>query len=211
MSRVVPYVSSKKAKDYINMRMEQLKDHDVDVWFGRGKRVCLEGGYAHGYFCEDPRELRVATGSEFKIWFPVFVHETCHFDQWREQAPIWTSDQIHGTCPYMILDHQATLVRKNVPLTIDAARAIRAVEEDCERRAIKQIKEYDLPINLKFYSKTANAYMYLHNMYGITQRWQNKKFSYMNPRILDAMPSEFQESFDDMPMDYIKLYHECGF
>lgn len=212
MSRVIPHVINNKVRDYLDMRMAQLVENDVDVWFGQGKTISLDGSRGvSGYFCQEPRELRVATGKPADIWFPVFIHETCHFDQWREGSSVWSNDTLHGQCVYGILDHQSKLIRRNVPLSIDAARVIRGIEEDCERRSVREIEKYDLPIDVSHYIKTANSYLYLHNLVGITQRWGKKGFSYQNKKILDIMPDTFQDNYDDMPLEYVKVYHECGY
>jgi hypothetical protein len=45
-----------------------------------------------GYFDDETKTFSVRTGKDFDIWFPTFIHEYCHFLQWREnkfRTPLW--------------------------------------------------------------------------------------------------------------------------
>jgi hypothetical protein len=67
---------------------------------------------------------------------------------------------------------------------------IRAMERDCEKRAIKVIKQFNLQIDTKLYAKRANCYIYSHFLMEKTRKfYAYKKSPYRSPVVLKIMPS----------------------
>lgn len=144
----------------------------------------------NGYFEEDKKELAVATGNGLNYWLPILVHETSHFDQWREKSTVWAN--------------YSKAVGKEIILKT------RDLELDCEIRSVEKIKKYDLPINKSEYIKKANAYILFYTFIGNTKRWYViGKEPYNNKKIVNLMPDHFNIDYNVLDKKLEKLYHQC--
>ena len=124
--------------------------HDITVHLRRKKQVRMDGVMVSGFFCSHTDRLFVAGLSP--DWVPIMVHETCHRDQYTEQAPVWNAtveinNEAHDPITLLQewLNHQIELgPRKTKEMLIGAMN----VELDCEKRSAKKIDKFYLPINL---------------------------------------------------------------
>jgi hypothetical protein len=116
----------------------------------------------------------------------VLVHEYCHFLQYINSSKIYNKSYEAST----IVD--AWLKGKNYPLK-KVKRAffiVRAMERDCERRAMKIIKDFNLAINSKMYAKRAHVYIYSHFLMEKTRKFHSyKRNPYYSKYVLKIMPS----------------------
>lgn len=127
-----------------------------------------------GYFVDSPRPiLAVATGKPLEQWLGILVHEACHMDQWHEQAPCWVGnkmpdgreagdwldDWIEGRLELSAADLAGVVER------------IKAVELDCERRALEAIARHRLPLDRAEYARRANAYVHFYDHVAATRQW----------------------------------------
>jgi hypothetical protein len=121
-----------------------------------------DGFKCGGFFCDQTRRLAVATGRSEDAWVGVLIHEYAHLTQWIEGAPVWRSvkegmwDWIDG---------------KAIKNPREAVRTVQELEADCERRAIRMIRELDAPVDLEKYTRTANAYIHFHNVIADKRKW----------------------------------------
>lgn len=131
------------------------------------KRVRIDPGGAMvaGYFIEG-ESLIVAKKCSY--WLATLVHESSHMDQWIENSEIWNNDEKHGTAVL-----QDWLNGKDVKNIGKAINNIINLELDCERRALKKINEYDLPINTSTYIQHANDNILHYRWIQKTRRWNN--------------------------------------
>lgn len=118
-----------------------------------------------GFFCDQTKRIAVATGRPEGAWVGVLIHEYSHLTQWIEGAPVWRSvkegmwDWIDG---------------KQIKNPRLAVKTVQDLEADCERRAIRMIRELDAPVNLERYTRTANAYIHFHNVIADKRKWYRK-------------------------------------
>jgi len=64
------------------------------------------------------------------------------------------------------------------------------MERDCEKRAIKIIKNFNLAINSKMYAKRAHVYIYSHFLMERTRKFDSfKRNPYYSKYVLKIMPS----------------------
>lgn len=156
------------------------KEHGITLKFTKGMRVMVEPGImCSGYFDVANKMLVVAKGNE--SWLANLVHESCHIDQWLEQTKIWKKEEKFGT---VIFDRW--LSGKNVKSIRKSINNLLALELDCEKRAIKKIVEYDLPINTVTYIQRANAYILYYRYVYETGHWSNESIG-----LYDGIPSRF--------------------
>lgn len=87
----------------------------------------------------------------------VFVHEASHLDQLLDKTSLWHHPHLRdGRDEFDIWN---TLLRKRHPIKCKRAwKKTCELEIDCDKRAIKKIKKYNLPINLNEYIRWANSY-----------------------------------------------------
>lgn len=143
----------------------------------------FDGSLVSGFFDQEERLLSCACGR--KDWMEVFVHESCHMDQWIEGCNAWVNGVQSVDDYFEWLDGKEC---KNIEqVVINAAM----LEADCELRSIKKIKDYDLDIDTRRYAKKANAYVYFY-LYSLnTRRWYDpEKKPYDDHWLLSQCPSE---------------------
>jgi hypothetical protein len=171
-------------RQFVKFVRQHLAEYGMKLIIGRGKHVNVDGFRCSGYFDESGKAIAVAgKANEF---MQVLVHEYCHFLQYINSAKIYTKSYEAST----IVD--AWLKGKNYPLK-KVKRAffiVRAMERDCERRAMKIIKDFNLAINSKMYAKRAHVYIYSHFLMEKTRKFHSyKRNPYYSKYVLKIMPS----------------------
>lgn len=182
-------------KQFLSFVKSHLAQHNMQIIIGKGAEVKCDGLGVGGYFDESDGILKVA-GKNIH-WFDILIHEYCHFIQWLEKAEcLKTFDKDAGSWDIWL--------RKKVELSekkLDKAfKAARNVELDCEKRVIKMAKKYNLPLNVKYYIKGANAYMYLHSFVKKNRIWPSKSLS-VSKGLFKLMPTKFltEEQYNQLP------------
>lgn len=156
-----------------------------------------------GYFDETRKVLVVATKTT--SWFAILVHEFAHLTQWVDNCKPW---QELGNSLEKVSDW---LNGKEVRGIKTALAKARDLELDNEKRTVKLIRKWNLPIDIKEYTQKANAYVQLYNWMYYTRRWCSVKNSpYRNSAIYKEMPSTFRMNYKIMPEKYKKLYERVG-
>jgi len=137
----------------------------VRVIVDPAQSVDNDGTPCGGYFCGDTRTLAVATGRQASSWLGVMLHEYCHLTQWAESIPAWRAYD-DGMWHW--------LAGKTIANPRAAMRSVQAVEEDCERRTLRLIRELDAPVDVSVYTRAANAYIHFHNVVLAKRKWLRK-------------------------------------
>ena len=131
-----------------------------------------------GYF--DDRKIVVATKD--KEWLDVLLHESCHLDQFSEQHPLWDAvDKAIGLVEEWVEGAEISNGRIK-----RAIQTIISLEHDCEKRTLKKIDYYKLPICKKHYATQANAYLF--GYWATYKRRVHCLLPYQKPAILKLMP-----------------------
>jgi hypothetical protein len=154
-------------KRFIKDLRELCKRAGVTLELRPSQRVRLNVGnvLVAGYF-EAGKSLVVAKKS--LSWLATLVHESCHMDQWLEQSELWEKDEQYGNDVI-----QEWLDGKEVKNINKAITNIINLELDCERRALKKIMEYDLPVNTATYIQRANDNVLHYRWIQKTRCWNN--------------------------------------
>ena len=185
----------------------------VTVFLSADRGVLIqEGTEANGFFTDEnhadyPLTLAAACGQSLDSWFPVFVHESSHMDQYFEDSPLWTGNKVKGYDAWDIVDlWMDGLIELNSDQLKQYVGAARDLELDCEMRSVKKINQYNLPIDVSRYIKTANAYVLFYNIMMITKKWYTLgEEPYNNEAIVEAMPDSFCFDFNNPPQVLIDL------
>ena len=168
---------------------DQCDIHNVKLDIRNTKYIWCNGARVSGFFEEgEPATLRVS--GKHTMALEIFIHEYSHMTQWLDKNSIWYEDS---------LDHNKLapwLAGKRVHHINDIIDEIRDLEVDNEKRTVKLMKKFKLPIDIKAYIKQANAYMFFHEHLKNTRRWSTPKNSpYKNKRITNAMPDRFVRDY----------------
>jgi len=161
-----------------------LAEYGMRLIISRGKLVNVGGYRAVGYFSEFEKVIKIAkNSSEF---LSTLVHEYCHFLQFINQAKVYKKSDLAG----YIIDEWFR-GKEYAPEKLKRAFfLVRAMERDCEKRAIKIIEKFNLQIDSKMYAKKAHCYIYSHFMMEKTRKFYSfKKSPYHSPVVLKIMPS----------------------
>ena len=71
---------SKAVNDFIKMAKKEARDAGIKVRLPKTQTVIVDNIKVNGYFDDDIQKmLKCAIGKPEKEWFPMFVHEYCHF------------------------------------------------------------------------------------------------------------------------------------
>lgn len=115
-----------------------------------------------GFFRGDPDpELVVATKKPLSSWFPILIHEYCHYLQWKEQSPLWRHHQeltsaLGGDALFDWIEGKKDLEEE----TLDELFSVTiALEKDAEERAVEIIRTRNLPVDIESYLKGARSYL----------------------------------------------------
>lgn len=152
-----------------------------------------------GYFDECERALAVATNMPLEKWIGIFVHESCHMDQWLEASRYWSDDLAESL---NIFDrYLGGSDEKEIKSAIDN---VVMMEADCERRAYKKIMRYELPIDLNDYAKRANAYLLSHKSMLYYKSWYKippYRYKQVYGRLPDVISAPFTYKMSNNKID----------
>ena len=148
------------------------------------------GNYCSGYFeGADSPEFACATGRPWEAWFPIFVHEYCHFEQWRDRRDWWDSLLFDGQEGLeLAIEAWSGKIQATTTQIAYWCMTSAAAEIDCEKRVLKKISEHGLPINVRNYAKKANSYIAYYYAMPELGGWCNGERPYEVPAIMDLMP-----------------------
>jgi len=194
---------TKNVRAFINHVKGHCKEVGIKYQIRPVKYLVLSGNIrCSGYFCEETMRLVVAGKS--KDWLGILTHEYAHLTQWQDKSTnIWKT----GSTGVTHLDDW--LGGKKIRSIKKAIQQSRDLELDNEKRTVKLIKKWKLPIDLNDYIKKANAYIQFYNWMRYSKRWSSPgKAPYGNKTIYEAMPPNFRMNYKKMSDKYLKLYKE---
>jgi hypothetical protein len=145
-----------------------------------------------GYFHSEEKQLVVAMSDPDALG--VLVHEYCHVLQWKENTKVWKAGSRSGKPFHEWLEGKKVRnIRKHIA-------AVRDMELDNERRAVRMIKKWGLSVPLKPYIREANAYIHFYNWMHHTRVWSNPLNSpQASEIILSTMSEKFNMKYHEMP------------
>jgi hypothetical protein len=194
----------KDIRKWVEFEIALSNSHDIPVKLLSKKHVMMDNTRCNGYFCSEKPELVVACYKDVNEWLPILVHESCHRDQYTENAAIWQKkilvDGVQEdplTLLWSWLAHEIELKPRQITAV---ARAVMYLELDCEMRSAKKIDEFYLPINTKEYIQKSNAYAYMYLTLQHTRLWYPKgKAPFYLADVWTKMPTDFDRNYDKIP------------
>lgn len=172
---------------FVSHVKNHLAEHGMKLIIGRGKSVNVGGYRCVGYFDDSQKVIKIA--GQAQEFMSTLVHEYAHFLQFINKSKIYKKSNIAG---YIVDSWFAGNEYSDKKLK-RAFFLVRAMERDCEKRAVKLIKKFKLEIDEKMYVKKAHCYIYSHFMMEKTRKFYSyKKSPYHSPVVLRVMPSSME-------------------
>lgn len=205
-------IKDENVRLFVDAEVHKMLRADIAVHLVNSKYVRMGSLKVNGYFSDETCEMAVAAKRPLDQWLTTFVHESCHFDQWNDNARIW-GQTVRGADPIHMLDLwiNEVIELKPIPLYQMMYAALK-VELDCEKRAAQKIKKHKLPFNVAEYIQRANSYVYFYHMLAQRREWYHIGLEPYNiPEVWQAMPKTYDNDYTKLPTEYKKLYVEHCF
>ena len=172
---------------YIGKAIKNMLEYNVSVSFVKRKNNSKNS--ASEFDCWDQPNTECSPkltvnyfDNDYDTFFNFFIHEYCHFLQWKEYSDVWKNGRNAWIAFISYLNGNSKYFSKNQLLKIQH------LELDCEKRVLAEIKNNKLKINVKNYIKEANSYIYSYNLI-LENRKFDDRFDYFDPELLKIMPS----------------------
>jgi hypothetical protein len=190
-------------KEFIKYVKSECKKHNIKCVLKNTKTVRLtdNNDRCSGYF--DEESLVVAMNRPDAL--QILVHEYGHLTQWVEQCEPWVYSVKNNSHDKLY----RWLAGENIRDIKKAISICRDLELDNEKRSVKIIKEFNLPIDTNMYIKTANAYVQFYNYILISRKWCTPNNTpYKNKYLLEVMPSKFNMNYNKLTNKLLKIFKE---
>ena len=190
---------SEKARKLIKDTYKIAKANDIEIRLVKDKFVFEDWDKAKlfgsgGYFDSDNRILAVAIEKRESRWLSIFVHESCHMDQFLSNSRAWEKYSPGHTLFFNWLQDNKSV--KKEQLEQAAQDAIR-IELDCERRSLEKIKKYNLDLDEIDYIRGINAYLHGYLFSLETKKWLPDL--YVNKNVLNNCSTRLKKSYTKIP------------
>ena len=173
-----------------------------------------DGQKLGGWYCVDDHELVVACHRSFEIWVNILAHESSHMDQHKENCKAWNEVETPYDKTLQLsawLEHKIELNTEQLKETIEA---IQWMELDAEKRAVRKMRDFQVPIDIPLTIQRANSYIYFYTLMAAKRQWYKKNQSpYEREEIFKLMPSKFLplKAYATVPPHYIAAYDKYVF
>lgn len=190
---------------FIRRVYRDMRDHKVIVDKVNASYIVDNNGNSYGGgFSDTPLRIELSMKVSQRDFLSILVHEYSHFLQWKQKSPFWFT-KYRGLSPWVVLERWLGGREYKDTTIIECIERVRKCELDCDRIAVGLIKEYDLPINIYDYCRSASAYQYFYHYVRITRQWEYEQFPPYIRSVLDLMPSNLNDGYEDIP-DWLENY-----
>ncbi len=189
-------------REYFNEIDSLCKENGITFYLGAGKSVNSGCGRSGGYYDDGERVLAVSIGCSLQSVLGILVHESKHCYQHIHQTPAWKNRKIYNGYNRFF----SHLAGKRIYKKHTAVAAAIAIELECERMAVKEIKRrWTKYIDLSKYQRESSAYLYSYIYMGETGKWPvtsscDRKITAHSPdkllRSYKRIPSRLRMAFE---------------
>ena len=189
---------------------EKCEKLGVTLFLSPEKSVVLSENILSGGYFSDETEgetpvLACAMGqSNFEKAIILFIHESCHLDQWSEREQensLWSKGDTMGLIDEWLDGEEIS------DSELDRAfNQSKDIEIDCEKRSVEKIKQYDLPINIEEYIQKANAYILFYNYLRKHRKWSIPGNPPYGDLIYPHAPNYWLDNYNEIPKELEEAY-----
>lgn len=144
-------------------------------------------GYG-GWFGTDIGEEEFVVAMKHHMSFEIFIHEYCHFLQWKYDRKFWDdSSEYYDVLFDWIKDPNLEIPEETLNRSL---HTIISIEHDCEKRVLKLVKNNPIEnFDLDKYIRAVNAYLWSYHIN--KELRQSPKNPIYSERVLPHMPNVF--------------------
>lgn len=180
-------------QEYFKKLDKKCQKRRIILRLSSGQTVNMGNGRCSGYFDYQTKELAVSLGSGWENAFTTAIHEANHMAQAFDKRSIWHTKIADNHRKFF-----EWLNGKNFRDPRILASGAMAIERDCERRTVAEIrKKYSHLLNADKYLILANCQLGAHKWMLNHRSWL-KKTPY-NKKLMAHCPSRLFRSFADIP------------
>lgn len=167
--------------------VKELLNHGFSVMLHKKDNL---NGYG-GWFGTDEGEEEFVVALDHHMGFEIFIHEYCHFLQWKTDRKFWDDSSEHYDTLFDWIENKEMIAsEENLQSSLNT---ILSIEHDCERRVLKLIDLNPVEgFDKDKYIRAVNAYLWSYHINKeLRQRPKNPIYS---PRVLEHMPNIFNSN-----------------
>jgi hypothetical protein len=203
VNEYMPRISSQNI--FLQTVKDKCEEHNVKFILRNTNRININNTYVGGYFSEATKTTELVCATKSSEYESLLVHEFSHLEQWSEPYHVYKKvDKYTDDIDKWIAGKSV----KNIEFKIDQ---IKLLELDCEKRAVKNIRKYELKIDIPTYIQKANCYILFHNYLKETRRW-NKVHLIYSKELLKLCPTKFMSEsyYSRIPKKIYRKFIELG-
>ena len=178
--------------DFVSEVVSELLETKVGINLPQTKRIHYSSIDCNGFFDNTPElTFQCAVGKPEEEWFPIFIHEYCHYRQWKEKEPCYFKMKevdAEGRLDRWIggEEHLMDFVYRYADLT-------KANEYNCEERVVVILEAHpELDIDKIKYIKQANSYVWFYDIIPQVRQWYG------------TAPYEVEEIYSKLPENLLR-------
>lgn len=185
-----------KYNDYIREKVRDAHLYDISVRFIN--KHSIDG--LSGFFSIDEKLLYCAAKTNFRRWFTTFVHEYCHFVQWKENPTRFDREMIKSIPmeEYLSTDREIKITKKLEKSFISYQNC----ELECEQMTLTELESIKFPIQREKFIQIANANVMSWNVSLYTRKTYCDMEGY--PKIYKKLPTKFITDVTKVPYWFYK-------
>ena len=184
----------KPIKNLVNDILLNCHNNNIGLVFVNKGSVRIGKDLVSGYF--DANKIVVAIKNNQEDWLSTLVHESCHLDQYLERNR-WYSNLMENKLDDWVNGAQLKNARTHVDKVIK-------LEHDCEKRSLRKIEKYKLPLDMDKSNKIARLHIYYYN-------WVYKNRVYLSKNVfsieaINLVNLSKRFILSDLPIEIEKYY-----
>lgn len=175
--------------NFITKCTRELLTNGFSVLIHRKKEL---DGYG-GWFGAEEGEKELVVALDHDMGFEVFLHEYCHYLQWKNNRDLWDRSLLTYDTLFEWIDKpESNYTDEELNQSL---HDIIELEHDCENKALKLLQNNPIEdVSVDKYIRAVNAYLlHYHINRSLRKRPKNPIYS---ERVLNHMPNKFNTNLD---------------
>jgi len=175
--------------NFITKCTRELLANGFSVLIHRKKEL---DGYG-GWFGAEEGEKELVVALDHDMGFEVFLHEYCHYLQWKNNRDLWDRSLLTYDTLFEWIDKpESNYTDEELNQSL---HDILELEHDCENKALRLLQNNPIEdVSVDKYIRAVNAYLlHYHINRSLRKRPKNPIYS---DRVLSHMPNTFNTSLD---------------
>jgi hypothetical protein len=195
---------------FLNYVQEETSKNGVVLHEEKGSFIAMTDSIkCSGYFDSEGDEslgntqptLAYSRGRE--DWMEILAHEFCHMTQWIDEIPEWApANESIQMIDRWLNGEDVEDIDRHINVSRD-------LELDNEKRTVKLLQKFELPVDIGLYVRKSNAYVLFYNWMKETRKWSNPENSpYKNENVIKAMSEKFDMNYESLDEHIREIYKQ---